>query len=85
MEVGPFLRSKRKGLGLTISESAMRLNTTRHRIDNWERGLATPQSKYVKKMMRLYGFTMDQYLEALRGTLLRKAEKQITMLKRRCS
>ena len=85
MEVGPFLRSKRKDAGLTVAESARQLKTTRFRIDNWERNLATPQSKYVKRMMLIYGFTLDEYLEGYRDTLIRKAETQIRMLKRRCS
>lgn len=85
MEVGPFLRTKRKDAGFSVSSTAYKLKTTRHRIDNWERGLATPRSGFIKKLMNLYGFEMDEYLAAYKETLLNKADRTINTIKRRCS
>ena len=85
MEIGPFLREKRKQAGYSLSEASQAIRAKKDTVCNWERNLATPRPQYVKKMLELYGFTLDEYLEAYRESLMRTVDKSVSRMRRRAS
>ena len=52
----------RTRFGVTQSELAKRLGVTRSSVNAWELGFATPQLRHIVEMSKIFGTTVDEFL-----------------------
>jgi transcriptional regulator with XRE-family HTH domain len=72
-------------LGFSRPAAADALNISVYRLDGWELNKAAPNAKSLKKLMRLYGFDLEEFLGYYRDHLIKGAESRVKLLKRRCA
>ena len=51
------IRAYREQAGLLQVDLAKKLEVDQAAVSNWERGVTSPQSKYIRKMCRLFKCT----------------------------
>lgn len=54
------LTELRRRAGLTQEVVAKRMNVTQGAVCKWENGKSKPSRKYIKKLAKLYGCTVDE-------------------------
>ena len=57
------IRTYRKQAGLLQVDLAKKLDVDQAAVSNWERGVNRPQSKYIRKMCRLFKCTEAELME----------------------
>ena len=57
------LARARKKAGLSQRDVAQELNITDSAVCQWETGLTHPRMKYMKRLAKLYGTTVDDLLQ----------------------
>ena len=85
MTMGTFLKEKRLELAYSRSAAADALNVSVYVLEGWERNKSSPNSRSLKKLMRLYGFDLEEFLVYYREYLFGTAEKRVNLLRRRCA
>lgn len=81
---GQFLKAHRTAKELSRPKAAKALKVSIWSIDTWENSRVLPNNKSLKKMMKLYGFTIEEYIECLRVTLRQHSERRIEELRKKC-
>lgn len=56
------LKELREKSGLTQRNVGLLLEVDQAAISNWERGVNKPSRKYLRKLAKLYGVTVDELL-----------------------
>lgn len=74
-KTGRFIKEQREKCGLTQSELAEKLITSRENISKWERGLAIPNTEYLKALCEILNCNVVDLLSA--GERNRAADKII--------
>lgn len=62
------LRVLRKQAGLTQVQVAEKVDVAQGTVSNWENGRAAPVSKTMRKLVALYGCTVEELREAIKNT-----------------
>lgn len=63
-KTGIFIKEQREKCGLTQYDLADKLNTSRENISKWERGLAVPNTEYLKKLCEVLNCNVIDLLTA---------------------
>lgn len=74
-KTGIFIKEQREKCGLTQDELADKLNTSRENISKWERGMAIPNTEYLKALCEILNCNVVDLLAA--GERDRNADKVI--------
>ena len=61
------IKSLRQKSGMTQSQLAKKLCTTRNTVNSWEMSLSTPSSIYLVELSRIFGVTTDYLLSLDEG------------------
>lgn len=61
------IRHYRELNGLLQVDLAKKLEVDQGTVSNWERGRTKPYKKYIKKMARMFGCTVDELLKPDNG------------------
>jgi transcriptional regulator with XRE-family HTH domain len=64
-ELGQFLRAKRLKQGFSQVEVAKQLGYSSQFIANWERGVSSPPTPALKKIIDIYGINQRDFLEVM--------------------
>ena len=87
IKIGRFISERRKGVGLTQSELAEKLNVTDRAVSKWETGRSMPDSSIMLPLCKLLGISvndllsgevvdMDNYNKELEKNLLAAIEEK---------
>ena len=63
-KTGIFIKEHREKCNLTQDDLADKLNTSRENISKWERGLAVPNTEYLKKLCEVLNCDVIDFLKA---------------------
>ena len=61
--LGEKLKNERKWCGMSIEYVALRLNSSRNYIANWEANNTLPNIFQLAKILRLYDITFEELIE----------------------
>lgn len=77
-DLARYLKQKRLAAGLSQVEVAQKLGyTTSQFVSNWERGVAPPPVRTLRKLAQLYKVPANDLYELLLRVTLQKAEKDL--------
>lgn len=71
-KIGGFIKERRLNRNLTQKDIAVKLSTSRENISKWERGIAIPNTEYLKELCEILQISIA---ELLAGSLNQDKEK----------